>query len=276
MHWFRLFDEFVDDPKLGRESGDVRVLVVDLCCLVNQNGRPENNSTGFDVDGLEWRLRRDVSRDVSRLLSLDVLEIDGETGEVCVCNFSARQPKSDNAAERQRRHRANKKKQEKQARAKRRVTEAEPVTGQSRDVSRDMSQAREKEITPLSPSGISPPDENDGPQETKQGTRWQQQPMPMTFERFALEHQAEKGATLLDVTEVYANFQDHWLAASGRNSTKRDWLATWRKWFREEYARSEKRRLPGPGGSARPSSVDQSIEETRRWAESRRGAGGAH
>jgi len=38
----------------------------------------------------------------------------------------------------------------------------------------------------------------------------------------------------LQVADVFAMFRDHWVAKSGKDATKVDWLATWRNWCRRE------------------------------------------
>lgn len=53
-------------------------------------------------------------------------------------------------------------------------------------------------------------------------------------------------------------FRDHWAAATGRNATKRDWIAAWRNWMRSAADRAPTgRAVPG----ARPSTTDQRVAE---------------
>lgn len=46
-----------------------------------------------------------------------------------------------------------------------------------------------------------------------------------------------------------ANFADHWHGKSGKDATKVDWLATWRKWCRNPLAHRDDRK---PNGSTQP------------------------
>ena len=46
-------------------------------------------------------------------------------------------------------------------------------------------------------------------------------------------------------------FRDHWVAVSGKDGTKRDWLATWRNWCRNPLAhRDDPRPAAGEGAKA--------------------------
>lgn len=47
-------------------------------------------------------------------------------------------------------------------------------------------------------------------------------------------------------------FRDYWVAKTGKDATKHDWLATWRNWCRNAVARTYK---PPPG---KPSKHDLS------------------
>lgn len=50
---------------------------------------------------------------------------------------------------------------------------------------------------------------------------------------------------------IAAAFRDYWIAKSGKDATKTDWLATWRNWVRREGPMREQR------GSARDSLVER-------------------
>lgn len=62
----------------------------------------------------------------------------------------------------------------------------------------------------------------------------------------------------VDVDASTRMFVDHWRAASGRNATKRDWLATWRNWLRRDH-----QMLRGRAGSGRESSLDRRDRQIR-------------
>ncbi len=42
----------------------------------------------------------------------------------------------------------------------------------------------------------------------------------------------------LDLDEILEDFRDYWTAKTGRDATKRDWTATWRRWVRTEAKRA--------------------------------------
>jgi hypothetical protein len=50
---------------------------------------------------------------------------------------------------------------------------------------------------------------------------------------------AREKTPLVGRTET-ENFIDHWTAASGRNATKRDWVAAWRTWMRNAQTTAER------------------------------------
>jgi hypothetical protein len=60
--------------------------------------------------------------------------------------------------------------------------------------------------------------------------------------------QAEQGIPDELAREWTAAFKDHFRAATGANSTKRDWSAAWRNWMRREW-RDEQRRGRGSRGT---------------------------
>jgi hypothetical protein len=67
---------------------------------------------------------------------------------------------------------------------------------------------------------------------------------------------------LQQITDVFAIFRDHWLAKSGKDAAKTDWLATWRNWCRREKSFSR----DGPAGhltagQRRAAVTDKSISE---------------
>lgn len=52
------------------------------------------------------------------------------------------------------------------------------------------------------------------------------------------------------IHEIAAGFRDYWIAKSGKDATKNDWLATWRNWIRRE-SENAKNRPTSPGGIAK-------------------------
>lgn len=41
-------------------------------------------------------------------------------------------------------------------------------------------------------------------------------------------------------------FRDHWVAKTGKDATKVDWLATWRNWCRSDIAHRDDPKAPAP------------------------------
>lgn len=54
------------------------------------------------------------------------------------------------------------------------------------------------------------------------------------------------------------NFKDYWIAKAGKDATKLDWPATYRRWMREAVKRS-----PPRNAASRPSTTDQRINDGR-------------
>lgn len=52
------------------------------------------------------------------------------------------------------------------------------------------------------------------------------------------------------IQQIAAGFRDYWIAKSGKDATKNDWLATWRNWIRRE-SENAKNRPTSPGGIAK-------------------------
>jgi hypothetical protein len=65
----------------------------------------------------------------------------------------------------------------------------------------------------------------------------------------------------VDPERTFAKFCDHWRAASGANSRKRDWEAAWRNWCRAEADRAS------PGGSRRVEPLPTGKDRQRAIAE---------
>lgn len=81
---------------------------------------------------------------------------------------------------------------------------------------------------------------------TRRGTRlpadWQ---LPKAWGEWALREYPQW--TPEKVRREAANFRDHWAAKSGKDATKLDWAATWRKWCRSDIAhRDDPKPARGP------------------------------
>lgn len=104
--WFRVYDDLVDDPKVQRLSGDLVKALLNLWCLASKNDGilPSEEEIAFK---LRMTLPR-AARILDQLFEAGLIEKD-ETGSTHPHNWSGRQHKSDDSAERVRRFRAKKK-----------------------------------------------------------------------------------------------------------------------------------------------------------------------
>lgn len=109
LPWFRLYTEIIDDPKTGKLSDSAFRSYIELLCLARQHG--DDGETGLTAEGIDWKLRRNVSVTLPELLQAKLVTVnDDET--IAIPAFSQRQKKSDTSAERVRKCRENKKKKE--------------------------------------------------------------------------------------------------------------------------------------------------------------------
>jgi hypothetical protein len=63
-----------------------------------------------------------------------------------------------------------------------------------------------------------------------------------------IETARKEGLSDAQIERELARFRDHWLAAAGRNATKRDWDATFRNWVREAADRQRRTGRTQTGG----------------------------
>lgn len=104
MRWFRFYSEALDDPKVQRLPGDLFKAWVNLLCLAN-DGTPRGTLPSIEDIGFRLRLTPAKTRAiVDDLVSRGLIDADGETLQPH--NWSDRQAKSDNVAERVQKHRA--------------------------------------------------------------------------------------------------------------------------------------------------------------------------
>jgi len=114
----------------------------------------------------------------------------------------------------------------------------------------------------------------------------QPEPEPYTLEANASSERARKRATRLpddwklprewgewalsegwpeDAIRAEADkFRDYWISKSGKDATKRDWLATWRNWMRRVPKHSPKQQRREPNDA--PSATDIARRAGDRWA----------
>lgn len=143
-----------------------------------------------------------------------------EDGGYSVTAWNKRQFQSDSSAERVRRHRA---------RQRSKPQRNDDVTLQEREETPPDTETDSE--SPQTPA-VSPPQGAAAPwwAETTRGKRFPKEVVepPDEFIDFATVegHRAPHRA--------WASFRDYWLAKSGANATKKDWLATWRNWIRKD------------------------------------------
>jgi hypothetical protein len=105
-HWFRCYDELIDDPKIQRLSGDLRGHLFNIWCLASAN-----EGILPPISDLAFRLRlslEEATHVVNSLRTNSLLEVDAN-GTLRPHNWDGRQFKSDHSdpthAERKRRQR---------------------------------------------------------------------------------------------------------------------------------------------------------------------------
>ncbi|GAA5198639.1 hypothetical protein [Microbacterium jejuense] len=127
----------------------------------------------------------------------------------------------------------------------------------------------EVRIAPTQSQSLSHPDSpsNEGESARKRATR-----IPDPFLLTAdMKAWAVTEVPHVDVTHATKQFVDYWRAASGRTATKKDWLAAWRYWLRNERGAqpvkqskaaanaAEYRRLFGDGSEGSVPVIDAGI-----------------
>jgi len=105
--WFRLYDELLDDPKIQKLHPVLFKVLINLWCVASRNdGRlPSITDLGFSL-----RMPEDETlRAVSKLVSLDLIDVDEATGEQRPHGWDGRQYRSDSSTDRVRAHRKRQK-----------------------------------------------------------------------------------------------------------------------------------------------------------------------
>lgn len=105
MKWFRMYTSLVDSIKVGPlTAGQFRVYI-ELLCLAGEKG--DGGRTGVTPENINWRLRRDVTCDVTEVVTKGLVTMGGDN-EYVVLDWDERQYKTDSSAERTRDYRARK------------------------------------------------------------------------------------------------------------------------------------------------------------------------
>lgn len=105
--WFRLYDEFLDDPKIQRLHPALLKVLLNIWCVASRNeGRlPSQSDLSFSL-----RMSEDETfRAVSKLTEAGFIDTDPVTGEQRPHGWEARQFRSDVSTDRVREHRKRQK-----------------------------------------------------------------------------------------------------------------------------------------------------------------------
>ena len=225
MQWFRWHHGTVSDPKfrtIARKAGQpVAAVIAVWAALLEHASQEEDRGTirGIDLDDVASALDMETEAVEAVVSVMQNKVLDGET----LTGWDKRQPKrEDSSAERVKAYR-------------------ERQRTQGDDTKRDVTQCNapdtdsdtDKNIPP-SPSGDVPPKR----EKRKVGSRlpddWQPSPDDVAF--------AEQHG--VNATTEAANFRDYWRAKTGKDATKLDWPATWRRWVRKAAEQKPKSRDP--------------------------------
>lgn len=105
MKWFRMYTSLVDSIKVGPlKDGQFRVYV-ELLCLAGE--KDDGGRTGVTPENINWRLRRDVTCDVTEVVTRGLVTVSDDN-EYVVTDWNERQYKGDSSAERTRSYRERK------------------------------------------------------------------------------------------------------------------------------------------------------------------------
>ena len=206
MHWFRFYNEALDDPKVQRLDGDTFKTWVNLLCLcARHDGLPKS------IQDISFALRLDVhgcSTVLSRLADAGLLDrlhggVDGM--HYAIHAWDKRQYKSDTSTERVKRFR------ERSSNATETVNETPPETDTETDTETDKIQRRKKVIALA----------------TRLPEDWQPSDGDIDF-AISLDVDYRREADI---------FRDYWIAQAGSKGSKTNWQSTWRNWIRRASER---------------------------------------
>lgn len=232
-HWFRCYDELVDDPKVQMLSDKIFRGLINLWCLASRNGGEIP-----DIKDVAFSLRISPGK-ASRLLA-DLAEVGLIEYEETVArphNWDGRQFKSDvtdpTAAGRNKRYRqriADRNETSNGDRIAHRNAHAAQITETD-------TEAETEKNTPSLRSGVARVPRS-------KATRIPDDFKPDLSEAIAL------GIALDRAINEAAKFRDYFAGAPGQRGLKADWPATWRNWCRKA-AEEQPRGGTGPPGRGR-------------------------
>lgn len=256
--WFRIYDEILDDPKVQLLSPELFKTWINVLAIASKNGgklpsvRDMAFSLRLSVDDIQSRIDDLIMAGLIDILPGKKLEPH---------NWSKRQWKSDDSADRVRKHRAKKS----QGSEANKETPTEPLRNDivtvtvtppdtDTDTDTDTESERKKVVEAPEPKIDAKPKAK-----TPRGARLQPDwALPRDWSDWTRINFAH--ATAEAIEGEADRFRDYWTAKSGQQAAKLDWQATWRNWCRTAFA-------------ARPATVRQRpAEEHWREAERRRAA----
>jgi len=106
MPWFRMYGSMIDDPKIGTLTDGQFRLWVEILCLACQAGN--HGDTNLSVSEVEWKLRRNVSETLQKLLQVGIVTLQKRFNgkeTIVVSKWEKRQFQSDSSTERVKKYR---------------------------------------------------------------------------------------------------------------------------------------------------------------------------
>lgn len=106
MQWFRMYGDFVNDPKMVGISRDARLLFVELCCLATSHG-DGSGSTNHTPKQAMTALRIHYKTFKAALITLQEIGVCNvnDSGVIVLTNWQKRQFSSDSSAKRTQKYR---------------------------------------------------------------------------------------------------------------------------------------------------------------------------
>lgn len=205
MQWFKLYHGFSTDTKLALISHQTKIIraivnsiVIDLLEYAShQNERGSIQGYNPEVAAFNLGIEEITVVTVCNALR-DRAFITGDK----INNWDKYQPIDKTNAERQKRYRE-------------RVKEITVVTDSN--ALRNIEEKRGEEIR------------EEKKESKNRGTRFALQDAPVEWLTYC-----ELARPDLNAREVFNGFRDYWIAKSGKDGIKLDWLATWRNWIRNQ------------------------------------------
>lgn len=257
MQWFRMYAEFIHDPKMLTISRDARLLFVELCCLATAQ-EDANGCTRHTQEQAMIALRlhhKTFKASLKELQDIGVCGVNTD-GMVFLANWEKRQKTSDTSKERTKKYRENLKHVTSQKRHSD-ALEKSRIDKNRIDKKNSLSSERELEKTtdplesppppeepPPEPPAM-PPDNGHAPPEVSEPP-----PIPPDFLAFAVE---DRGWHEDTAVQVFRTFRDYWGELLPH---RRDSFAAWRKWCLNE-------RNPPPPRSRDGPNVLETLDEYR-------------